>query len=58
MPAWSPVGSEQTESQWSPDTGSVGGTEERSATLRGHWGFSWIFMDTIDFIDAVVFMVM
>ena len=58
MPAWSPVGSEQTESQWTPDTGSVGWTEERSATLRGHWDFSWIFMDTIDFIDAVVFMVM
>ena len=51
------MGAEQTESQWTPDTGSVGGTEERSATLRGHWDFSWFFMDTIVFIDAVVFIV-
>ena len=34
-PAWSPVGLEQTESQWSPDTGNVGGVYSGSATLRG-----------------------
>ena len=51
------MGLEQTESQWTPDTGNVDGDEERSATQGGHWGFSWVFIEGGDFIDAVVFMV-
>jgi len=36
--------------------GSIGGTEERPAIPRGHWGFSWIFIDAIDFIDFMELM--
>ena len=34
MPAWGDVGSEVTETQQAPDTGSVSGEDSGSATLR------------------------